>query len=274
MPRVFISYSSADRGVAHTFQGLIEALGYEVWLDCDSIALSREWLPSVETGLEGTDWLLVLVSRDSVASQWVIQETVWALEHLPDRVIPIVLDEVKPEHIDARLAAKQHGDYRADPQKTINQLVRILSDARYAGYGRDIVGRWISAVQPVYYQCDGWHVQSVEISSTSSIYVVKTDPVEGKLQWRLDAKLVSNAFLAGAWRSLRLGSRSQGYMTLQLARNGTYMCGHDYALTFGDSMAHLGIMLLSRTEEHLQLAWKAMKAAHREMMPLDQRTNF
>jgi hypothetical protein len=274
MSKVFISHSSADRKVAYTFHGLIEALGYEVWLDAKSIALTQEWHPSLVAGLEGADWLLVLVSRHSAKSDWVKRETRWAVKHLPSRVIPIVLDDAKPRSVAAGLEKVQYADYGSDQQQAMNQLVKTLSDARYAGYGRDIVGGWISAVQPVYYQRDGWHVQDVVISAASDVYTVKTAQGPGKLQWRLDARFVANAFLAGPWHSTREGSRSQGYMTLQLARNGTYMCGHDYALAFGESVAHFGVMLLSRTEEHLRLAWQAMKAAQRKMTSLDQRSDF
>jgi len=274
MPRVFISYSSVDRDVAHTFRGLVEALGYEVWMDTESIVPFREWLPSLASGLEGADWLLVLISRNSARSEWVKRETLWAIEHVPSRIIPIVLDDTKPEDVDPSLTKLQHGNYGAYPQQSMNQLGKVLADARYAGYGRDIVGPWISAGQPVYYLRDGWHVQDVVISASSDVYTVKTVPAPGKLQWRLDAKLVANAFLAGPWHSTREGSRSQGYMTLQLSRNGTYMCGHDYALAFGDSATHIGVMLLSRTEEHLSLAWQAMKAEQREMASLDQRAEF
>jgi hypothetical protein len=208
MPKVFISHSSADREVARTFCDLIEALGYEVWMDAKSIDPSQEWQPSLESGLVGADWLLVLVSRKAVESSWVARESGWAIEHIPSRVIPMVLDDAKPEDIDPRLAKVQYGDYGANPQRSVNQLVKILSDARYAGYGRDIVGQWISAVQPVYYQRDGWHIQDVVISASSETYTVKTVQAVGKLQWRLDAKLVANAFLAGPWRSMREGSRS------------------------------------------------------------------
>ena len=272
--RVFISYSSVDREVAHSFRSLIEALGYEVWMDAKSIKLTQEWQPSLVSGLEGSDWLLVLVSRNSATSEWVRRETRWAIEHLPSRVIPILLDETKPEDVDPRLATLQHGNYKVQPQQSMNQLIKILSDARYAGYGRDIVGQWISAVQPVYYQRDGWHVQDVTISASSDVYTVKTVLAPGKLRWRLDARLVASAFLAGPWHSTREGSRSQGYMTLQLARNGMYMCGHDYALAFGEAVAHFGVMLMARTEEHLRMAWQAMKAAQRELAPFDQRVDF
>jgi hypothetical protein len=274
MPKVFISYSSADRAIAQTFHGLIEALGYEVWMDARSIRPPQEWRPALASGLEGSDWVLVLVSRNSAASPWVKWETGWAIAQLPGRVIPMVLDDATPGDVDPELARFQYGDYRADPQRSMNLLVKILADARYAGYGRDIVGKWISAVQPVYYERDGWHVQEVVISASAEAYTVKTVQAPGKLQWRLDAKLIANSFLAGPWHSTREGSRSQGYMTLQLARNGTYMCGHDYALALHDALAHFGVILFSRTEEHLQLAWQAMKAAHRKMVPLERRTEF
>jgi hypothetical protein len=108
MPKVFISHSSADQEVAHKFQGLIEALGYEVWIASKSIEFIKPWQPSLVSGLENTDWLLVLVSRSSAKSQWVAKETAWAIENLPGRVIPIVLDDAKPEEIDPRLAELQH----------------------------------------------------------------------------------------------------------------------------------------------------------------------
>jgi hypothetical protein len=274
MPKVFISHSAADRKVALTFLGLIEALGYEVWIDTKSVGLTEEWQLSLAAGLENADWLLVLISSNAAKSEWVPKETCWAIEHIPSRVIPIILDDTKPEQIDARLARLQHGNYGLDQQKTINQVVKILSDARFAGYGRDIAGKWISAVQPVYYEWEGWHVQDVEISVSADMYTVNTVSTPGKLQWRLDAKFVANAFLAGPWHSTRIGSRSLGYMTLQLARNGTFMCGHDYALAFGDTMAHFGIMLMAKTEDNLQLAWQAMKASQREMLSLAQRRDF
>jgi hypothetical protein len=45
------------------------------------------------------------------------------------------------------------------------------------------------------------------------------------------------------------------------------ICGHDYALAVGESTAHFGVMLMSRSEEYLQVAWQAMKAAWREVAP-------
>jgi hypothetical protein len=111
MPTVFISYSSLDRDIAHTFRGLIEALGYEVWMDTEKIRLSGEWNSSLIAGPEGADWLLVLVSRNSITSEWVKHETRWAIERLPSRVIPIVLDDSKPDDIDPSLARVQHGNY-------------------------------------------------------------------------------------------------------------------------------------------------------------------
>jgi hypothetical protein len=274
MPKVFISHSSADVAAAQYFRGIIEALGYEVWLDTKSIELSQEWLPTLLAGLDAADWLLVLISQKAVQSPWVARETKSALERLPGRIIPIVLDDARSKDLDDRLEKYQHSHYGKEPHQCVNRLIKVLSDARFAGYACDIVGSWMSAVQPVYYGGEGWHVQPVEITASSDLYTVRTLPRERTLQWRLDAKLVSNAFLAGTWHSTRPGSRSQGYMTLQLARNGMYMCGHDYALAFGDSSAHIGVLLMARTEDNLQLAWKAMHEVQRALAPLDCRLDF
>ena len=67
---------------------------------------------------------------------------------------------------------------------------------------------------------------------------------------------------------------SNGYMTLQIARNGMYMCGHDYAVVLEEGKAHFGVLLLAKDEDNLQKAWTAMASASRELLPLKQRTEF
>lgn len=52
------------------------------------------------------------------------------------------------------------------------------------------------------------------------------------------------------------------------------MCGHDYATVFEEAKAHFGVLLLGRTADTLERAWGAMKAAHREMLPLTELHDF
>jgi hypothetical protein len=275
MSTIFISHSSTNRAlVGEVFAELLDALGYQVWLDTKSIRLSEKWKPLLAKGLEAADWFLVVVSREASESEWVKHETAWAIENLSSRVIPIVIDDSEPSAVDARLCDYQYYSYVKEPARTIAALTRLLVDAKYGGYDRDLSGNWISAVQPVYYASRGWHVQTVKIISMADGYRVQTQPGKDKLQWRLDAKLIGNAFFAGPWRSTRAGSRSQGYMTLQVSRNGSYMCGHDYAMVFEESKAHFGVLLLARSSDTLEEAWRAMRAARRELLPLTEVHDF
>jgi hypothetical protein len=276
MTRVFISYASRDcQQVSEALARMIEkGAGCQVWLDRKNIVVAEEWQASLSIGLEAADWFLVLVSRGAVHSPSVRSETEWAIEHLPNRIIPVVVDGTDPAKIDSRLAKIQHHDLRREKRRTQERVVKMLRDSRAARFGRGIVGKWISAVQPVYYQRPKWHVQDVQISQSSGNYMVKTVPAPKKLQWRMDATLIAESFLTGPWRSTREGSQSHGYMTLQVSRSGAYMCGHDYAVAIDEARAHLGVMLLGRTSADLRRAWEAICAARRELLPLKKRCDF
>lgn len=175
MSNIFISHSSADRLlVDEAFAGLIRALGYEVWIDTERIRASEQWEASLAAGLEGADWFLVIVSREAAKSDWVRRETSWAICNLPNRVIPVVIDDSSPSNINPRLLDYQHYNYKKEPSRTLEKLVALLVNAKYAGYDRDLSGKWISAVQPVYYLSTGWHIQNVEAVSTFDGYRIRT----------------------------------------------------------------------------------------------------
>jgi hypothetical protein len=275
MSTIFVSYSSEDRTlVKEAFVGLITAVGYECWIDERSIRPSEYWKPSIESGLEGADWFLLVVSRTAAASDFVKIETRWALDNLSNRLILVLVDDTNPTDIDPRLSEVQCLDYKKEPLRAVEGLVKLLVDAKHGGYGRDLSGNWLSAVQPVYYPSTAWHVQRVEAVRTPDGYRITTLEEPGKLQWRFDAKFFGSVFLAGPWQSTRPGSQSQGYMTLQVARNGAYMCGHDYAMPLQEARAHFGVLLLAKTHEMLDNAWEAMRSAQRPMRPLTELHEF
>lgn len=139
---------------------------------------------------------------------------------------------------------------------------------------RRLRGEWLSAVQVVFYETENWHVQRVRVRQRLFKLVVETIEEPGKLQWILEANLENRLYLVGPWRSLRAGSISGGYMSLQISSNGKYMCGHDYGDGVRHDKAHFGIMLLGRNEQELQLAFDAMSTGQREMLPLSSKQDF
>jgi TIR domain len=276
MSSVFIGHASANHDlVGRVFLGLLKALGFDTWYAPEDIRSSEVWKHSIVSGLQDADWFVLVVSDQAASSDWVKAEVDWAFQNLPDRIIPIRIDGCDPLDIDKRLLGIHYIDYKADTIRATQRLVKLLVDAEYGGFRRQLAGSWLSAVQPVYYAAgDAWHIQEVQIVPTPRGYAVVTVRVEGKLQWRLDAKLVANSFLVGRWFSRREGSHSHGYMSLQISRNGMYMFGHDYGIVFEEGKAHFGVLLLAKDKEHLEKARAAMKSARRELLPLDQTMDF
>ena len=300
MARIFISYASADRDlVQREVDGLLKALGFETWFAPEDIRSAGLWEQSILVGLESSDWFMLIVSACAASSAWVKREVRWAFDNLQDRIIPFVIDGSDAGVIDERLRSIQHLDYGTDRTQATRKLVQCLVDARYRGFQRHLGGKWICAVQPVYYSRrrhydkqgttrkwvralqslyssteSEWHVQNVQINASAGGYVIDTVAADGKLQWRWNASLVENAFLVGPLASLRKSSGSHGYMSVQISRNGTYMFGHDYAVVLEEAKAHYGILLLGKDENSLAKAWSAMRNAQRGLPRLTNRIDF
>ena len=157
----------------------------------------------------------------------------------------------------------------------LSTLIPIFLEIWKARGRRQLLGEWWTAVQPVYYESKEWHLQKVNVKrSLLWGLTMTTVQEEKKLQWEFSAKLIDKSFLVGKWKSLRSGSTSNGFMTLQIASNGVFMCGHDYGKLKSNKKAHFGILLLGRTEAELLKAWEAMENGHRKMLSLDKAIDF
>jgi hypothetical protein len=63
-------------------------------------------------------------------------------------------------------------------------------------------------------------------------------------------------------------------MSLQLAPNGTFMCGHNYGDVAGNEESSFGFLLLARTKADLRASWQAVSAGIRPVPPLSEATDF
>jgi hypothetical protein len=200
MQRAFVSYASRDHQFVQTeIVDLLKELGLKPWFAPEDIRSAEIWESSILNALRSSDWFILIVSSRSAASAWVKREVEWALQLLPGRIIPIVIDDCEPASVDKRLKSIQHLDYGANQVRAIQKLAGRLVRAAYQGLQRDLHGKWICAVQPVYYSLrrghyevtatgkrrpvvrpptypvDGdWHVQNVEIARLAEGYLVNT----------------------------------------------------------------------------------------------------
>jgi len=92
MTDVFLSYASEDRERARTLAGALEARGWSVWWDRKIIA-GQTFDQVIEQELETARSVVVLWSKESIASEWVRNEAAVAAER--GVLVPALLDTVK-----------------------------------------------------------------------------------------------------------------------------------------------------------------------------------
>ena len=114
-PRVFVRHATQDRErVERDILAALRAQGAEPWYAGTDIQTATAWERSIKHALESCDWYLVVLTPPSVDSDWVKTEVHWALERRPDRVVPVMLEDCRPEDLHLKLLRIQYLDFRQD----------------------------------------------------------------------------------------------------------------------------------------------------------------
>lgn len=101
---VFISHSSADKRFVRTLKGYLNENGISTFFDEDQLDLGDNLLTKLESALNTTSHLVIILSPNSVDSKWVKYELKKALDNhktgITQKIIPIKYREcVIPEEI-------------------------------------------------------------------------------------------------------------------------------------------------------------------------------
>ncbi|MBL7739446.1 MAG: toll/interleukin-1 receptor domain-containing protein [Chitinophagaceae bacterium] len=80
MARFFISYSRADKAIAQQIRDHISLLDskHYVFLDSKDITTGEDWQQRLRFEIENADFVILILSSASLASDWVEKETEWA----------------------------------------------------------------------------------------------------------------------------------------------------------------------------------------------------
>jgi|GEM_PF-3368504 len=101
-PAVFISYAHEDRAAAHEIAFGLQKRGCEVWIDQGELAVGDSIVERLAAGIAEVDFVIAVISKHSVESQWCRKEISLALTQELDlegrfgvrRVLPLRLGEV------------------------------------------------------------------------------------------------------------------------------------------------------------------------------------
>jgi pSer/pThr/pTyr-binding forkhead associated (FHA) protein len=126
--RVFISHASDDKQSARALSTWLERRGWDVWLDETDIKGGSAWAGSIQSGIKESDVVILLVSSNSVAKEWVLDE-VTSARNLRVPIIPAVLENVRyPEDLQFLLQRTQSVDITALEPSRLARLDTAIID--------------------------------------------------------------------------------------------------------------------------------------------------
>ena len=96
VPSVFISYSSKNVPIARRLAADLQARQLDVWLDEKRILVGDSIHQKVEEGITNCDYLILLVSEESMQSNWVQDELHATMTREKDRGQTILLPAILP----------------------------------------------------------------------------------------------------------------------------------------------------------------------------------
>ena len=124
MTQVFISYSRKDISFIETLVADLKNAGLEVWYDVSHIAGGARWRSEIENALRNSEYVIVVLSPDSIASEWVEREFLFS-SNLRRKIIPVMyrLCEVPLNYVDLNYIDMQGENY----SRNFKQLLKALS---------------------------------------------------------------------------------------------------------------------------------------------------
>ncbi|MCM3748104.1 toll/interleukin-1 receptor domain-containing protein [Paenibacillus pasadenensis] len=125
--KIFISHSSLDKPMARLLATDLVEAGHCPWLDEWQIKIGESIPGSISNALMDSDFVLVLLSKNSLESLWVEQE--WQSKYWDEinekkvKILPVLLEDCK---IPELLKTKKYADFRDDYEKGLRELLISL----------------------------------------------------------------------------------------------------------------------------------------------------
>jgi formylglycine-generating enzyme required for sulfatase activity len=89
MARVFVSYSRKDLSFVERLATDLKNAGFDIWYDVSGLGGGSRWRVEIEDAIRSSQFVIVVLSPDSIASEWVEREFLFA-SNLKRKIIPLM----------------------------------------------------------------------------------------------------------------------------------------------------------------------------------------
>lgn len=124
---VFLSHSSKDKKFIRRLAADLESHGIGVWLDEQQIHVGDSINDKISQGLADSDYLLIVLSEDSVNSEWVKKELnsmmMQEIQAKKVKVLPIKLSNCTIPYL---LADKKYADFMVSYADGLKEVLRAV----------------------------------------------------------------------------------------------------------------------------------------------------
>lgn len=130
MPSVFLSHSWADKDFVRRLAADLEAESVRVWLDEAEIKVGDSLIEKIRAGIDQMDFLIAVLSPDSVASPWVARELDIAMNQEIEgrrvKVLPLLLRTCEmPGFLMGKKYANFQGHRYGEPLSEVLEAIGI-----------------------------------------------------------------------------------------------------------------------------------------------------
>lgn len=127
-PRVFLSHSNKDKAFVEYLAKKLESDGFSVWYDDWEIYVGDSIVQKINDGISTSDFLVVVLSRNSVNSKWVQEElnaaTIKNMNSKGAFILPVLLEGCR---IPPLLADRRYANFSKNPKSAYQELVEAIN---------------------------------------------------------------------------------------------------------------------------------------------------
>lgn len=125
---VFLSHSDKDRPFATSLARVLRRHNIPVWYSRSNIIGAQQWHDEIGAALNRCNWFVLILSPNSVKSEWVKHELMFALNNrrYKSRIVPLLLKPCKYTKLSWTLSEFQVIDFTQKTQAAaFRELLRV-----------------------------------------------------------------------------------------------------------------------------------------------------